>query len=113
MSSRLPEKPRQTRGGVRLVRSKDAEFTPACGVAALQRMSSVMTAKNTTHVEEERLPAPLVYQDEADQSRWVVDPPGNMGAEPATFSGPNACHAALEYAHRTYGCARYLASADA
>ena len=77
-------------------------------------MSSVMTAKNTTHIEEERLPAPLVHRDEADHSRWVVDPPGREGpAKPATFSGPNACHAALEYAHRTYGCARYLASADA
>src|SRR3954447_1734804 len=81
------------------------------GVAAMQRMSSVMTAKNTTHIEEPRLPAPLVYRDEANQDRWLVEPPAEVeDGEPAAFTGPNACHAALEFAHRTYGCARYLAS---
>jgi hypothetical protein len=113
MSKTLTGEPGPRRGRLRLTRSKLEESIGSCGVAALQRMSSLMTAKNTTHTEEERLPAPLVYRDEADQSRWIVDPPVEQPAEPTAFTGPNACQAALEFAHRTYGCARYLSSADA
>lgn len=80
-----------------------------CSYAATQRMPVIaMTAKNTTQAEELRLPAPLVYADDRDADRWLVDPPGRAAA-PTAFTGPNACQAALEFAHRTYGCARYLA----
>jgi hypothetical protein len=113
MSKNLTGEPRRGRERISLVRSKPDDTIAACGVAALQRMPPAMTAKNTTHTEEARLPAPLVYRDGADQNRWVVDPPDEAEAAPTGFTGPNACHAALEFAHRTYGCARYLASAEA
>jgi hypothetical protein len=69
-----------------------------------------MTAKNTTGEDDRRLPAPLVYRDVSSEGRWLVEPPGaHEDGAPASFTGPNACQAALEFAHRTYGCARYLA----
>src|SRR4051794_26561745 len=105
MSNNLTGQPRPGRERVHLVRSERDDTIAACGVAAMQRMSSVMTAKNTTHTEEARLPAPLVYRDGADQNRWLVDPPDEAAAAPTAFTGPNACQAALEFAHRTYGCA--------
>ena len=69
-----------------------------------------MTAKNTIGGEDARLPSPLVYRDGSHANRWLVEPPAGSGAEVASFTGPNAWQAALEFAHRAYGCARYLAS---
>jgi len=67
-----------------------------------------MTAKNTTGEEENRPPPALVYPDQASPDRWLVGAPDAAGPAPVEFSGPNACVAALEYAHRTFGCARYF-----
>src|SRR4051794_2370458 len=71
----------------------------------------VMTTKTTVGEEQPRLVPPLVYHDTSSGNRWLVEPPaGHQASEPAAFTGANARHAALEFAHRTYGCARYLAS---
>ena len=86
-------------------------FVNPCHNAAMQRMSwPIMTAKSTTGDEEPRLAAALVYPDHACADRWFVRPPEPTGdeAEPIPFSGPNACHAALEFAHENFGCARYF-----
>lgn len=78
----------------------------------MQRMAwPIMTAKNTTGDEEPRLPAALVYPDDAGTDRWFVRPPESDGeARPIPFNGPNARHAALEFAHENYGCARHFSS---
>ena len=69
-----------------------------------------MTAKNTTGEDDRRLPTPLVYRDTSCEDRWLVEPPPTQaGCHAESFTGPNARQAALEFAHRTYGCARYLA----
>ena len=76
----------------------------------MQRMSwPIMTAKSTTGDEEPRLAAALVYPDQSCADRWFVRPPEpNEAAQPIPFNGPNACHAALEFAHQQFGCARYF-----
>ena len=68
-----------------------------------------MTAKNTTTQEPARPDAALVYRDAASPDRWLVGPPDRAGEEHC-FTGPNACVAALEYAHRQYGSARFFSS---
>jgi hypothetical protein len=48
-----------------------------------------------------------VYPDAADPECWIVEPP-TPHTETRSFTGPNAESAALEYAHRTYGSARFF-----
>jgi hypothetical protein len=67
-----------------------------------------MTARTTVGEEDPRTSPPLVYRDPNASEGWVVEPAAT-GAEAQAFTGPNARLAALEFAHRTYGCARYLA----
>ena len=44
--------------------------------------------------------APLVYPDSSCSGGWIVRPvEGSEKVELCTFSGPNACQAALEFAH--------------
>src|SRR4051794_26804214 len=83
-----------------------------CTYPRTRRMPAiVMTTKTTVGYEQPRLVPPLVYHDTSCGDRWLVEPPaGHEPAAPTAFTGANARHAALEFAHRTYGCARYLAS---
>jgi len=60
---------------------------------------------------DRRASPPLVYRDRAISGGWVVEPPEGNGRQ--AFIGPNACMAALEFAHKTYGCARYLSDSGA
>lgn len=73
-----------------------------------------MTARITTQQEEKRPEAALVYRDASCPDRWLVGAPehGAPGDHPSehAFTGPNACQAALEFAHRRYGSARYFAN---
>ena len=83
-----------------------------CAYAALRRMNRfIMTAKNTTVYVDPRLDAPLVYPDSSCSGGWIVRPvEGSEKVELVTFSGPNACQAALEFAHAKYGCARHFSA---
>lgn len=67
-----------------------------------------MTGKTTTQPEEKRPEAALVYRDASCPDRWLVGPPRPTQEEERAFTGPNACRAALEFAHRMYGSARYF-----
>jgi hypothetical protein len=52
-----------------------------------------------------------VYPASADAEAWVVEPPLDAApavVEPKTFTGPAALLKAMQYAHDTYGCARFL-----
>ena len=85
----------------------------SCRNVALRRIATLMTAKSTTQQEEKRPEAALVYRDASCPDRWLVGAPGesphgDQGCEQA-FTGPNACQAALEFAHRRYGSARFFA----
>src|SRR4051812_11678356 len=80
-----------------------------CSDVAMQRMPLIaMTAKTTFGQEDPRACPPLVYRDRITGGGWVVEPPNGVGVR--AFVGPNACIAALEFAHKTYGCARYLSA---
>lgn len=82
----------------------------ACHHVAMRHMLlSTMTAKNTTTEEPARADAALVYRDKASTDRWLVGPPAEIEGEEQSFTGPNACQAALEFAHRHYGSARFFA----
>jgi hypothetical protein len=71
---------------------------------------TAMTARTTVGEEDPRTNPPLVYPDPRTAGQWLVEPPAASGLpEARAFAGPNACLSALEFAHRTYGCARYLA----
>lgn len=69
-----------------------------------------MTAKPTFHPEEPRVEAALVYRDVDLSDRWLVGAPPNGPASEESFSGPNACRNALEFAYRRYGSARFFAA---
>ncbi len=69
-----------------------------------------MTAKNTTMQEPARLDAALVYRDSESPDRWMVGAPADRPEQEQAFTGPNACVAALEFAHRQYGSARFFSS---
>ena len=71
---------------------------------------NTMTAKNTMTQDPPRLDAALVYRDQDEPDRWVVGPPAQSADAQQAFTGPNACIAALEYAHRQYGSARFFSS---
>src|SRR4051794_5079686 len=79
-----------------------------CGDVALQRMPIItMTAKTTIGEDDPRPDPPLVYPD-AGRTGWIVQPPEHSEAlDSRRFAGPNAETAALEFAYRNYGCARY------
>ena len=82
-----------------------------CSDAAVRRMPVIAMTAKTTIGEDAARPTPLVYRDVGAENRWVVElRETQVASEPTSFTGPNACFAALEFAHRTYGCARYLAS---
>ena len=89
----------------------------SCRNVALRRIATLMTAKSTTQQEEKRPEAALVYRDASCPDRWLVgapgqSPAGDQGCDQAyeqAFTGPNACQAALEFAHRRYGSARFFA----
>ena len=81
----------------------------SCRNVALQRIATLMTAKITTQQEAPRREAALVYRDASCPDRWLVGAPGQSPPEEQAFTGPNACQAALEFAHRRYGSARYFA----
>ena len=84
--------------------------TPCHHVAMRRMLLSTMTAKNTTTTEPPRLDAALVYRDSGAPDRWLVGPPAQSADAAQAFTGPNACTAALEYAHRQYGSARFFSS---
>jgi hypothetical protein len=67
-----------------------------------------MTGNFTTQQEERRPLAALVYRDASRPDCWLVGPPDRDPAGEQAFTGPNACQAALEFAHRIYGNARYF-----
>jgi len=47
-----------------------------------------------------------VYPDPERSDRWIVEAP--TVADRRVFAGPNAEAAALEFAHRSYGSARFF-----
>lgn len=69
-----------------------------------------MTAKITTQQEEPRPEAALVYRDASCPDRWLVGAPEHSPPDEQAFTGPNARQAALEFAHRRYGSARYFSA---
>lgn len=69
-----------------------------------------MTTKITTQREDPRPEAALVYRDQSCPDRWLVGAPASSPPSEQAFTGPNACQAALEFAHRTYGSARYFSA---
>ena len=69
-----------------------------------------MTTKLTTMLEGPRVEAALVYRDGDSSDRWLVGAPLNAVAGEESFSGPNACRNALEFAYRRYGSARLFAN---
>lgn len=73
-------------------------------------LANTMTAKNTTTQEPPRPDAALVYRDARMPERWLVGPPAESAGREHSFTGPNACAAALEFAHRHYGSARFFSS---
>ncbi len=73
-------------------------------------LSPIMTGNFTSLQEDPRPMAALVYRDAACPDRWLVGAPESSKAREHAFTGPNACQAALEFAHRTYGSARYFAN---
>jgi hypothetical protein len=72
-------------------------------------LSPIMTGRITNQQESPRPQAALVYRDASCPDRWLVGAPEFSAPEERAFCGPNACQAALEFAHRTYGSARYFA----
>ncbi len=84
--------------------------TPCHHVAMRRMLVNTMTAKNTTTQEPARPDAALVYRDAASPERWMVGPPPASQEQEQAFTGPNACTAALEFAHRQYGSARFFSS---
>jgi hypothetical protein len=48
-----------------------------------------------------------VYPDPHEADCWIVEAP-TAAIEPRVFAGPNAEAAALEFAHRNYGSARFF-----
>jgi hypothetical protein len=71
----------------------------------------MFTMFTNVNEDDHRAVLPLVYRDPGTEDGWLVEPPdASAGASCQAFTGPNARLAALEFAHRTYGCARYLAS---
>ncbi len=60
--------------------------------------------------EGRRTPA-KVYPASEDTAAWVVEPPmddASAVVERKTFTGHAALLQAVQYAHDTYGCARFL-----
>ncbi len=49
-----------------------------------------------------------VYPAAGEDDQWVVEAPGARKGERKIFTGPNAAIAALEFAHRSYGSARFF-----
>lgn len=70
----------------------------------------IMTGNFASLQEEPRPMAALVYRDASSPDRWLVGAPEFSTGREHAFTGPNACQAALEFAHRTYGSARYFAN---
>ena len=73
-------------------------------------MFRCMTTKPTFQLEGPRVEAALVYRENGTTDRWLVGAPANEPAGEESFSGPNACRNALEFAHRRYGSARFFAN---
>ncbi len=65
-----------------------------------------MTGNLTTRQDEIRPEAALVYRDAGCPDRCLVSSPEHTPHHEQAFTGPNAWHAALEFAHRRYGSAR-------
>ena len=49
-----------------------------------------------------------VYPDPEQSDRWIVEAPAAPDPDRKVFAGPNAEAAALEFAHRSYGSARFF-----
>ncbi len=86
-----------------------AEVTPL-RYATAQRLLGV-TGVVTARDSEGRTTPAKVYPASEDAEAWVVESPADAASavvEPKTFTGPAALLQAMQYAHDTYGSARFL-----
>jgi len=89
---------------------KSLSIPPAFRHAAVQRLLGILEMVLLRDAEGRSMPA-NVYPTFKDSETWVVEPPANDASavvEPKTFTGHAALLQALQYAHSTYGSARYL-----
>ena len=70
-------------------------------------MSRVPASAPESEIPDGADPA-KVYPDPHEADRWIVEAPPTDAAGPRVFDGPNAEAAALEFAHRNYGSARFF-----
>ncbi len=78
--------------------------------AAVQQILGAMDVVFLPDSEGRTMPA-KIYPASEDAGTWIVEPPGDDAstvAEPKTFIGHTALLQAVQYAHDTYGCARFL-----
>ena len=78
--------------------------------AAVQQLLGAMDVVFLRDSEGRTMPA-KVYPASQDTDAWVVEPPvehASAVVEPKTFTGRAALLQAVQYAHDTYGCARFL-----
>jgi hypothetical protein len=78
--------------------------------AAVQQLLGAVGMTFLRDSEGRTTPA-KVYPASEDAEAWVVEPPvedASAVVEPKTFTGPIALLQAMQYAHDTYGCARFL-----
>jgi hypothetical protein len=78
--------------------------------AAAQQLLGAMDMVFLRDSEGRTMPA-KVYPASEEAEAWVVEPPvedGSAVVEPKTFTGRAALLQAVQYAHDTYGCARFL-----
>ncbi len=78
--------------------------------AAAQRLLGAIDVVTTRDSEGRTTPA-KVYPASENAEAWVVESPADAASavvEPKTFTGPVALLQAMQYAHNTYGSARFL-----
>lgn len=93
----------------------DNSVKPVCKLtslryAAVQQILGAMDVVFLRDSEGRTMPA-KVYPASENAEAWVVEPPvddASTAVEPKTFIGHTALLQAVQYAHDTYGCARFL-----
>jgi hypothetical protein len=88
---------------------KSASKPTSFRYAAVQQLLGAMDVVFLRDSEGRTMPA-KVYPASEDAEAWVVEPPDDASAvvEPKTFTGHASLLQAVQYAHDTYGCARFL-----
>ena len=72
--------------------------------------SKLPFAASPDHLVEDRYSMPPQVYRAQDCDHWIVEPPKDAasGFDKKIFTGPQAQHAALTYAHEQFGNARFF-----